>query len=139
MMAKNEVASVFVPGTHASTFGGNPLGMAAALATVEAILEDGILENCRKMGSFFMSKLEDLRKKHAMIREVRGKGLIIGVELADDASMQGPEIVNQCRAKGLLMNCTSNNVLRFVPPLIVTEHDIMQGVHILDEVMEEGK
>jgi acetylornithine/N-succinyldiaminopimelate aminotransferase len=135
MIAKREVASVFVPGTHASTFGGNPLGMAAGLATLKAMLEDGVLDNCNRMGAYFVEKLNGLKKKHSIIREIRGKGLMIGVEL----TVEGQDIVGRCREKGLLINCTAGNVLRFVPPLIVNESDIDACVTILDTVIGEAK
>lgn len=133
LLATDKVASVFVPGTHASTFGGNPLAMAAGVATLETMLQDGILENCRKMSSYFIEKLKALQNNHTAIQEVRGKGLIIGMEM----SLEGSDIVNRCMDRGLLINCTSGNVLRFVPPLIVTEADIDRAVETLDVVLRE--
>lgn len=135
MIAKREIASVFVPGAHASTFGGNPLGMVAGLATLQTMLEDGVLENCRRMGAYFLEKLAGLKEKHSIIREIRGKGLMIGAELA----IEGREIVDRCREKGLLINCTAGNVLRFVPPLVVNESEIDECVKILDDVIGEAK
>jgi acetylornithine/N-succinyldiaminopimelate aminotransferase len=131
MMATEDIAASFVPGTHASTFGGNPLAMSAAFATLETILKDGILENCRRMGSYFLKRLESLKQKHSPIKAVRGKGLIIAVELQGS----GDGIVNICLKKGLLINCTNGNVLRFVPPLILSEGDIDKAVEILDEAI----
>jgi predicted acetylornithine/succinylornithine family transaminase len=133
MLATEKVASVFVPGTHASTFGGNPIAMAAATATLKTIVDDGWLDNCRKMGGYFMEKLNGLKAKHDVIIDVRGKGLIIGVEL----SIGGQEIVNRCMEKGLLINCTSGNILRFVPPLIITKGDIDKGIEVIDEALKE--
>lgn len=133
LLATDAVASVFVPGTHASTFGGNPLAMAAGLATLETIFEEGVLENCRNMGDYFIRKLKSLQKKYDFVKEVRGRGLMIGVEIDID----GPNIVNRCMSRGLLINCTSANVLRFVPPLIIMEADIDRGVLLLDEVFGE--
>jgi acetylornithine/N-succinyldiaminopimelate aminotransferase len=133
LLATDKVASVFIPGTHASTFGGNPLAMAAGVATVETFFQDGILENCSKMGSYFFQKLKALQNDHPLIQDVRGKGLIIGVEI----SMEGSDIVNRCLDRGLLINCTCGNVLRFVPPLIVAEGDIDRAVEILDTVLRE--
>ncbi len=135
MVAKNEIASVFVPGSHASTFGGNPLGMAAGLATLKTMLEDGVLQNCSEMGQYFLARLDVLRKKHPVIREIRGMGLIIGVEL----ETEGQGIVERCRDKGLLINCTAGNVLRFVPPLTVTKREVNQCVRILGEVLREAQ
>jgi acetylornithine/N-succinyldiaminopimelate aminotransferase len=133
LLAKEKIAAAFVPGSHGSTFGGNPLACAAAMATLETILEDGILENCRKVGEYFLSRLGELQGKHTRIREVRGRGLILAVEL----TVPGAEFVLKCMEKGLLINCTNGNVLRFVPPLILTRQDVDKAVAILDEVLEE--
>jgi len=131
MLATDRVASVFVPGTHASTFGGNPLAMAAGIAVIKSILNDGVLENCRNVGIYFREQLCGLAAKHSIIEEVRGKGLMIGVEISSD----GNGIVKSAMKKGLLLNCAGGNVLRFVPPLIITEKDVDEAIQILDEVM----
>lgn len=131
MLAIDKIADVFVPGTHATTFGGNPLAMIAALSTLEVLIHDGILENCKKVGRYFCEALEDLKKDQPHIKQVRGKGLIIGVELDRD----GAEIVTKCMYKGLLINCTGGNILRFVPPLIIKESDVDNALGILKEVM----
>ncbi len=133
LLAKREIAAAFVPGSHGSTFGGNPLACAAALATLETILEEGILENCRKVGAYFLSRLGELKNKHPRIREVRGQGLILAVEL----TVPGAEFVEKCMEKGLLINCTNGNVLRFVPPLILTRQDVERAIGILDGALEE--
>ncbi|MBE9546056.1 MAG: acetylornithine transaminase [Proteobacteria bacterium] len=131
MLATDKIASAFVPGNHASTFGGNPLAMAAGLAVMDALLNDGVLENCEKLGAYFLERLDELRKDHSIIKEVRGKGLLIGMEL----SVEGDDIVKECMNRGVLINCTCGNILRFVPPLIITEEDIDRVVGVLDEVM----
>jgi len=131
MLATDRVAAAFAPGSHASTFGGNPLGMAACLAVMEVLLKEGVLENCKKTGSYLLEKLNELKKNHSIIKEVRGKGLIIGMEL----SVEGEDIVKKCRDKGILINCTCGNILRFVPPLIITAEDVDMAVNVLDEVM----
>jgi acetylornithine/succinyldiaminopimelate/putrescine aminotransferase len=133
MMATDRVASAFQPGSHASTFGGNPLAMAAALATLETIMKDGILENVRKMGSYFMTRLHELKKRSSIVKEIRGRGLIIGMEIG----IEGSQIVSACMDRGLLINCTSGNVLRFVPPLTITEKDVDAAVAILGEVISD--
>ncbi|MBN2437027.1 MAG: acetylornithine transaminase [Deltaproteobacteria bacterium] len=133
LLATDRIAAAFVPGSHGSTFGGNPLACAAALAALETILDEGILENCRKVGEYFLSKLGALKEKHSRIREVRGRGLMIGVEL----TVPGAELVLKCLQKGLLINCANGNVLRFVPPLILTRQDVDRAVGILDEALEE--
>ncbi|HUH66406.1 MAG TPA: acetylornithine transaminase [Syntrophales bacterium] len=133
MLATDKIASVFQPGSHASTFGGNPLGMAAARATLDTILTDGVLENVKKVGSYFVKKLEDLKKKSSIMKEIRGKGLIIGIEI----SVDGAPIVNACMDRGLLINCTGGTVLRFVPPLTIAEKDVDAAVSILGEVIKD--
>ena len=96
LLATDKIAAAFVPGSHGSTFGGNPLACAAALATLETILEEGILENCRKVGEYFLCRLGELKEKHSRIREVRGRGLILAVEL----TVPGAEFVLKCMEKG---------------------------------------
>jgi len=129
-LAREDVASCFEPGNHASTFGGNPLVCAAALAFLKVVEEEGLVEKAERMGSYFRDKMGGLRKKFSFIREIRGKGLMIGVEL----DFEGRKIVNECRKEGLLINCTSENVLRFLPPLIVNKEDIDQAIDVLDKV-----
>ncbi|MDD4356871.1 MAG: acetylornithine transaminase [Smithellaceae bacterium] len=132
MLATDEIARAFGPGNHASTFGGNLLAMAAAKATLETILDEGVLENCQKNGEYFLAKLQALKAKHAMIAGVRGRGLMLACTL----NIEGADIVKKCQERGLLINCTGSKTLRFVPPLIITENDIDIAVAILDEVME---
>ena len=131
MLATEEVARVFEPGTHASTFGGNPLAMAAVLSVLEAIDEEGLLENCLEMGAYFLQRLNALKRKHSLIRDIRGRGLLIGCEL----DCEGAPYVSRCMQEGLLINCTNANVLRFAPPLVVTAGDIDRAVDILDAVL----
>ena len=132
LLARDEIAKSFIPGTHASTFGGNPLVTAAGIAAFTALKDPVLLENCRTVGAYFMSALNQLKKKHSVIREVRGKGLIIGMEL----TIPGAEIVNKCLEQGVLINCVQNNVLRFLPPLIVTKDEVDQVVALLDKVLK---
>jgi acetylornithine/succinyldiaminopimelate/putrescine aminotransferase len=134
ILAKDAVAASFEQGSHASTFGGNPLACAAAVATIETLLEDGfIMENCRRTGKHFMNKLEKLKKDFpSIIIEVRGLGLMLGLEL----TKAGGSIVDACAARGVLINCTSGNVLRFTPPLIVTEKEIDHLIDILEDIFE---
>ena len=135
MLATEEVAKSFGPGTHASTFGGNPLATAAGVAAVSTLLEDGVLENCRSVVEYFLNRLMDLKGKYSFIKEVRGKGLIIGMELG----FEGSEIVTRCMEEGFLINCTMGNVLRFLPPLIVTTKEVDQLLGALDRILEECK
>lgn len=133
MLAKEEVAASFGPGTHGSTFGGNPLVTAAGVATVRAIFAEGILENTIEMGEYLMGRLEQLKKKFPMIIEVRGIGLMIGMEL----SVPAGEIVARALTQGLLLNVAQDTVLRFVPPLIVTSVEIDEMLQILEGILAE--
>jgi acetylornithine/N-succinyldiaminopimelate aminotransferase len=131
LLTTEELATSLGPGTHGSTFGGNPLVCAAALAAMQTINEETLLDNCRSMGAHLTEKLEQLKGKYSFIKEVRGLGLIIGVEL----DIEGGPLVVKAMERGLLMNCTVGNVLRFVPPLIVTRVEIDEAMTILDEVL----
>jgi acetylornithine/N-succinyldiaminopimelate aminotransferase len=135
LLIKKGIADSFKPGDHASTFGGNPLASAAGVAALTAILEEGMLENCRKMGGHFLSELDKMKDKFPFIKEVRGKGLILGIEL----KMDGSSIVKEMLKKRVLINCTMGNVLRFLPPLIVTKEEVDQVVAALVEVFENVK
>jgi acetylornithine/succinyldiaminopimelate/putrescine aminotransferase len=135
MLATKEVAGAFGPGSHASTFGGNPLASAAGVAAVKATLEDGVLENCQKVGAYLVGRLNELKEKNSLIKEIRGKGLIVGMEL----TVPGAEIVKKCMERGLLINCIGRTVLRFLPPLIVTEAETDEMVNILSDVLGEFK
>lgn len=133
IVAKEDKA-VFKPGDHASTFGGNPLACAAGIAVLNEVTKDGFLESVDKKGKYFREGLETLQKKHKVMKEIRGKGLMVGCELnLEDAS----EIVLKALEKGLLINSVSYNVLRFVPPLIVREEEIDEALQILDDVLSE--
>ena len=132
MLATNKIVKAFVPGNHASTFGGSPLAMAAANAVVRIMLKEDILENCRKMGNYFLLQLKKLQQKHKIIKEVRGKGLMLAAQL----NIEGGEIVNECLQRGLLINSAGSKTLRFVPPLIITTQNVDQAIKVLDEVME---
>jgi len=131
LLTTEGLAASLGPGTHGSTFGGNPLVCAAALAAMQTINEKTLLDNCRAMGAYLTEKLEQLKGKYSFIKEIRGLGLIIGVELA----IQGGPLVIKAMERGLLMNCTVGNVLRFVPPLIVNRAEIDEAMTILDEVL----
>ena len=130
LLIKKGVADSFKPGDHASTFGGNPLATAAGVAALTALLEEGMVENCRKTGNYFFAKLEGIKKKFPFVHEVRGKGLILGMELKID----GSSFVKEMLRKKILINCTMGNVLRFLPPLIVAQEEIDRVVKALEEV-----
>jgi len=135
MMAKEEIAKAFVPGKHASTFGGNCLACAAGIAVIEAIEEDNLLENAVEIGQYTKEKLEQLKQKHHIIDHVRGIGLMIGVQL----TASGVEIVDKCLEKGLRINCTSQTVIRFMPPMLAKKEHIDKAIEILDAVLTEGE
>ncbi|MEE9591491.1 MAG: aspartate aminotransferase family protein [Thermodesulfobacteriota bacterium] len=135
MLATDDVASAFTPGSHASTFGGNPIAASAGIASVNAIIEEDILDNCRKIGTYLFERLDGLKRKYHFIRETRGKGLIIGMEL----DIPGADIVNICLQKGLLINCTGEKILRFLPPLTVTETEVDEMIGILRAVLDGYK
>jgi acetylornithine aminotransferase len=132
-LATDDAAKAFTPGSHASTFGGNPLACAAALAVLEVILEDqDILGQCARSGEYFMKGLLDLKGRCPAVTDVRGLGLLVGVEVTLDAR----ELVHDLRKRGILVNATSEHVLRFVPPLIVTTAEIDRVVVTLGDVIE---
>lgn len=135
LLMKEEVARSFEPGDHASTFGGNFLATAAGVAALQAILEEGMLENCQKVGAYFLSRLQGLQNKFTFVKDVRGRGLILGMELKID----GAEIVREMMKRGFLINCTMNKVLRFLPPLIITEEEVDRMIEALEEVFKNIK
>jgi 4-aminobutyrate aminotransferase-like enzyme len=100
---------------------------------VRSLLNDGWIENASMMGTYFKNELINLQQKHAVIRDIRGLGLIIGVELV----IEGAEIVTACMERGFLINCVQDRVLRFVPPLIIGKEEIDPLIACLDEVLEE--
>ncbi|MBW2975422.1 aspartate aminotransferase family protein [Candidatus Woesearchaeota archaeon] len=122
----------FDKGEHASTFGGNCLSCAAANAAVDYILDNKLMENAVKTGDYLMSKLNGLKKKNKMIKEVREKGLMIGVELNKDIAK---EITEKCLEKGLIINNAAENVLRFLPPLIAGKKEADEAIEILEKVL----
>ena len=130
-LAKEEVADAFTPGSHGTTFGGNQLACACAYTSVSIVEE--LLQNTQQMGDYFINKLKNLKDKYPFIKEIRGIGLMIGMEL----SFNGSDIVKEMLKKGYLINCTSDTVLRFLPPLIVKKEHIDELVNALDEVFSE--
>ncbi len=132
MVASKAYADVLSPGTHATTFGGGPLACAAAQAVFEAIEKEKLLANTMIAGSHLFRRLGELKKKHPLIREVRGMGLMAGLELEID----GKGIYEECLKRKLLINCTQGNVLRLMPPMVVKEKEIDRAIHILDEALE---
>jgi len=119
-LARAEVAKAFQPGSHGSTFGGNPLSSAAALATLEVIERERLAERAGSVGAYFLRKLDEVRLGHPVIREVRGKGLLIGIEFSEPIAK---DLVKSMLSLGVLTNATSESVLRLAPPLIMTDQE----------------
>ena len=133
MLSSNEAASAFTAGSHATTFGGTPLVTAVAYEVLRQINQDSFLDRVRSVGKYFEDRLLSLQKKYSFIREVRGRGLILGIEL----EFPGSEIVAQCQERGVLINCTAEKVLRFMPPLIVTSEEVDSLVDTLDTLFAQ--
>ena len=133
MATRAHIAESLTPGSHASTFGGNPLVCSAALASINTIVDENLPKNAEKMGKYLTQKLLSIKEKFPVIKEVRGRGLIIGAEL----DIEGKELVNQALKHGLILNCIGTNVIRFVPPLIINEEQIDEGIGIFEKAMSE--
>jgi acetylornithine/N-succinyldiaminopimelate aminotransferase len=131
MLARERVAKSFAPGSHASTFGGNPLACSVGLAVMKTLMSGGVLKNCVAMSKFFVQGLERLKGRFSFVRGIRGKGLLLGLEL----EMEGAKIVEACMQEGLLLNCTAYKVLRFVPPLTIKKNEIESGLAVLEKVL----
>ena len=129
-LATDSVAKAFSPGSHASTFGGNPLACAAGLAVCHALLEGQVLDHARQVGEYFAKGLSNCKARHRMVREVRGLGLLQGMEIDMDAKV----VVSECLARGILINGAGEHVLRFVPPLIITQLEIDRLLDTLGEI-----
>jgi acetylornithine/N-succinyldiaminopimelate aminotransferase len=132
MLARESVAAAFGPGAHASTFGGTPIVSAAALAVCRVIEAEGVLDHCRRVSAHFRARLEWLKDRHAVIADVRGMGLLLGMRL----NVDGEPFVRQCMEKGFLINCVQGNILRFVPPLVVRADEIDALIACLDEILK---
>ena len=132
-IARDEVAQAFGPGSHGSTFGGNPLACAAGLAVLRVLVDGQFLEKSRTVGSYLTKGLQELQSRIPLITDVRGVGLLQGIEL----SIEGKPVVQDCLARRILINCTMDRVLRFMPPLIVTQKEIDQLLHVLSDVLNK--
>ncbi len=131
MLARGGAAATFSPGDHGSTFGGNPLACAAALAVLTTIEADGLVEHAASVGHYLFGRLQALGRAHRVITDVRGIGLMAAVELSVDAAA----VVDACRDRGLLVNAVKPNTLRLVPPLIITPADVDEASEILDAAL----
>jgi len=132
-LVRPDILAVISKGEHSSTFGGNPLACAAGIAALKALTEDGLVENSEKMGKIFREGLEKLKEKHSIIREIRGKGLMIGVEMKFEVR----DILMNLIKEGVLMLYSGRNILRILPPLVISEEDITKVLQSLDSVLSE--
>ncbi|MDI6758350.1 MAG: aspartate aminotransferase family protein [Candidatus Omnitrophota bacterium] len=133
MIVKKEIADILQPGTHASTFGGGPVICKAALAVLRAIQKEKLLANTQEMGEYLFSKINGLKDKYSIIKDVRGLGLMLGMELG----IEGKMIVTKCQESGLLINCTHDKVLRLMPALNITKKEIDKAVAILEKAIRD--
>lgn len=133
MLAREEIAESFGPGTHGSTFGGNPLVTAAGVAAVRVLLEEGVLNHAEEAGEYLHGELNRLKAKFPFVTDVRGIGLMLGMELSIPASA----VVKKALDRGLLLNAAQDRVLRFVPPLIVSKSEIDEMIAILSDILAE--
>lgn len=131
MLAKPEIMDTFEPGDHAATFGGNHLACAAGIAAVEAIVEEKLPERAKEIGEYLKQRLEELKGRHDVIKDVRGEGLMVGVELENCN-----DIVEKVRDKGVLLNCAQGTVLRFLPPLVIEKEQLDRAVEVLSEAIQ---
>jgi len=131
ILASEEVGSAFEPGDHAATFGGGPLACAAGLASVETIKEEGLLAKSRENGAYFKNELNELFMEHGLVEEVRGVGMMLGLDMGIPCA----SMVDAMREKGVLVNCTAETVLRFVPPLVISQEQIETVTDRLDEML----
>ncbi len=131
ILAKNR-ASVFTPGDHGSTFGGNPVACAAGYATMKYIIDNDVAGNAKRVGQYFIAKLEQLKQKFQFITDVRGCGLLIAMEFGSDVANS---VVEACLDRGLLVNRVKPNTLRFMPPLVISTSEVDEAISILDEAL----
>jgi acetylornithine aminotransferase len=131
LVINERTSKSFVPGTHASTFGGNPLAMAAGIAAFEELSKPELLNHVKELGAYLVERLQDMAKRHPVIRDVRGRGLIVGAELA----VPGGDVVKAAMAKGVLLNCARERVIRFLPPVTVTREQLDEALSVLEAVL----
>lgn len=129
-LTRPDILAAMSKGEHSSTFGGNPLSCAAGIATIQALTQDGLVDNAARVGRIFRDGLEKLREKHNIIREVRGKGMMIGVEMKFEVK----DILMDGIAEGVLLLYSGRNILRFLPPLVMSEAEITKVLEVLDRL-----
>ncbi len=135
IIAKEPIASAFEPGDHGTTFGGNPLACTAGLTVLTTILNQNLIEQCRINGAYFKDRLKELASKFPFAVDVRGRGLMLGLELS--SQIPGRDVVKMMLDKGFIINCAGHNTLRFVPPLIITRKEIDQLIDALEETLNQ--
>ncbi len=131
-LATAPVAKAFGPGSHASTFGGNPLACAAALAVFRVLLDGRVLDQARRMGEYLSKGLSECKDRHHLVRDVRGLGLLQGMEVEMDAKT----VVADCLKRGFLVNAVGEHVLRFIPPLIITQPEVDRLLEVLSHIFD---
>jgi len=132
MLAREDIAAAFSAGSHASTFGGTPIVTSVAGQVCRMLIDEKIVDHAHAMGQYFRDRLLDLKARHKVIADVRGIGLLLGMKL----SIEGAAIVTQCMERGFLINCIQDKILRFVPPLIITQAEIDSLIDCLDEILD---
>jgi acetylornithine/succinyldiaminopimelate/putrescine aminotransferase len=133
MLGNDRVANSFQPGDHGTTFGGGPLACRLALEVINVIQEEGLIAKVNEMGGLLVQGIKKLAAKHNLIGEIRGMGLMIGVQIGDDA----PELVKRLLKKGFIANAAHDTVLRLLPPFIISSDDISKFLAALDETLSE--
>ena len=131
ILTREHVAAAIKPGLHGTTFGGGPLACAVAITFLDTLQRENVIANVRRVGKHFREQLESVKRKHCSVVEARGIGLMLALQLA----VPGKDVVDACLARGLVINCTHDTVLRFLPPFIITEKQVDEGVKILDQAL----
>ena len=131
MATKAHIAESLTPGSHASTFGGNPLVCSAALASLNTIVDENLPENAQRVGAYLVEKLRALKDKFPVIKEVRGRGLLVGAEL----NVEGKGLVSECMKAGVIFNCIGTNVIRIAPPLIINEKHVDEALTVFEKAL----
>lgn len=135
VIAKENVMSAFEPGTHASTFGGNPLAATAVIATINTLRDEAVIKNCEDTGKYLKKRLLDFKQKYPFIKEVRGMGLIWGIELTID----GDALHRDFLGEGVILNCLKGKILRLLPPLIAKKEEVDIFIDVADRIFERYK
>jgi 4-aminobutyrate aminotransferase-like enzyme len=141
MVAKAEIMESWKPGQHASTFGANPVAIEAALATLDVMKAERLMENARKMGGIALKRLNEMKEKYEIVGDVRGLGLFVGAEIVKDkktkvrGEKEAQQIMEYCFKHGLLLITAGRNTLRVIPPLNISEDQLTEGMDIMEEAI----